>query len=308
MIPIYYSEKTLYSLGSILIKELGTRYDLQIVMVNDGSTDQSHSEGIRFANDYPTQVQFITLSKNVGQDGATMAGLNYATGDYVVVMDDDFQHHISEIHSLVNKIQTDKNDVVFVKFKNNSHAFHRRLGSKFNDIIATILLKKPRDLYLSTFKIMKRRLVKELCKNKSPYVYVDGLVCRLTSNTGVIDIPHGERKEGQSGYTLIKLIGVWLNMSTGFSILPLRIATVSGVFVSSFSLLYGIYTVISKFLDPDYPEGWATLIVLITLFSGVQLLFLGIVGEYIGRLFMFQNGKPQYTVSYDSCELHHGDY
>jgi len=296
LIPVYNSESTIQPLVDTLIKDLGTLYKLEIILVNDNSPDRSEDVCISLFNKYKEIVKFYSLSKNVGEHSAVMAGLNKITGDYVVIMDDDFQNPVGEVIKLVNLCLDNDYDVVYSYYEKKMHNLFRNMGSWLNDKVANIILGKPKDLYLSSFKVMNKFLVKKIIKYEAPFPYIDGLIIQITEKIGKVQVEHHERKEGSSGYTVRKLISLWLNMFTNFSILPLRVAIVFGFLFALFGMILGIYTVIEKFLNPDVPVGFAGLLVSISIFSGVQLIMLGMVGEYIGRIFLSLNKKPQYTI------------
>jgi undecaprenyl-phosphate 4-deoxy-4-formamido-L-arabinose transferase len=241
-------------------------------------------------------VKFYSLSKNVGEHNAVMAGLNYTTGDFIVIMDDDFQNPISEVIKLVEYAKENSYDVVYTYYERKQHHFLRNLGSKFNDKVANVMLKKPKDLYLSSFKLISKFLVKEIIKYDLPFPYIDGLILRTTNNIGKIQVSHQERTIGKSGYTLTKLISLWLNMFTNFSILPLRVSIYIGFIFAFLGLILGTYTVIEKLSNPSLPIGFAALAVSIFIFAGVQLISLGMIGEYVGRIFLSQNKRPQFTI------------
>ncbi len=181
-------------------------------------------------------------------------------------------------------------------FETNTDTLLRNLGSRFNDRVANVMLKKPRGLYLSSFKALNRFLIREIVKYDLPYPYIDGLVLRTTSRIGRLEVEHRPRASGRSGYTLTKLIRLWLNMFTNFSIMPLRAAILLGAIVSFCGLLLGVVTVLEKLSNPHLPVGYPTILIVVLLFSGIQLLSLGMIGEYIGRMFLSQNKKPQYTI------------
>ena len=301
VIPVYNAEKTIQRLVDELIVDLSARFILEIIIVNDNSIDNSEKICISLYNKYNKNVKFYSLSKNVGEHSAVMAGLNKVTGDYVVIMDDDFQNPISEVVKLVNTAVNGGYDVVYSYYENKKHSLSRNLGSLFNDKMANLMLKKPKNLYLSSFKVLNRFMVNEIIKYQAPFPYIDGLILQITEKIGTFKVDHHERQEGDSGYTLKKLISLWLNMFTNFSILPLRVAIIVGLIFATFGLGFGVYTVIEKFIDPTVPVGFAGLFVSISIFSGVQLIMLGAVGEYIGRIFLSLNKKPQYTIR-KACE------
>jgi undecaprenyl-phosphate 4-deoxy-4-formamido-L-arabinose transferase len=296
VIPVYNAEKTIHGLVDELIKHLITRYKIEIVLVNDNSTDRSEEVCISLYEQYQGIVKFYSLSKNVGQHSAIMAGLSKITGDYTVIMDDDFQNPPSEVIKLVNTALGDNYEVVYSYYKEKKHSSFKNFGSWFNDKVANLVLRKPKNLYLSGFKVLSRFLVNEIVKYQSPFPYIDGLILQVTDKIGRVEVEHHARQEGRSGYTLRKLISLWLNMFTNFSILPLRISIILGFIFAFFGLILGVYTVIEKIFDPDLPTGFAAIFFAISVFAGVQLISLGIIGEYIGRVFLSLNKKPQYTI------------
>ncbi|WP_285906388.1 glycosyltransferase family 2 protein [Pseudodesulfovibrio pelocollis] len=293
-IPIYNSEKTIGQLVNRLVEILPA--PLEIVLVNDGSRDDSHSVCLSLQKKHPEIVTYVELSKNFGEHCAVMAGLSLTTGDYVVIMDDDFQNPPEEVLKLVDEARTKGHDVVYSSYPVKNDNWFRNLASDINGFMATILLKKPRNLYLSSFKCLNRFLVDEILKYTGPYPYIDGLVFRTTNRYGVVEVQHDKRLDGRSGYTLRKLLSLYLNMFVNFSLLPLRCTTFMGFIVTFFALLFTVYTFISKLIDPDMPAGWATTTILIAFFAGLQLVVLGLTGEYVGRIFLSQNKTPQFCI------------
>ena len=296
VIPVYNSETTIGKLVESLINDLSNRYNLEIILVNDSSKDNSELACIDLYNKNKNIVRFYSLAKNVGEHNAVMAGLNKVTGDYVVIMDDDFQNPVDEVTNLVDCALGNNYDVIYTYYDKKEHNFFRNLGSKFNDKAANYMLRKPRDLYLSSFKIINSFLVKEIIKYDLPYPYIDGLILRATNNIGTLKVQHEDRKTGKSGYSIHKLISLWLNMFTNFSILPLRFAVILGFAFSIIGLILGVKTLLEKLDDPTLPIGFASIAVSIFVFAGIQLLAIGMIGEYIGRIFISQNKKPQFTI------------
>jgi len=296
VIPVYNSTDTIGRLVDELVKILQVQINLEVILVNDDSKDASEDLCIQLHNKYPEILSLISLSRNVGEHNAVMAGLNYVNGDFTVIMDDDFQNPISEVIKLVNYIKDSNYDVVYTYYEKKNHAFYRNLGSDFNNRVANVMLRKPKDLYLSSFKILNRFTVNEIIKYTDPFPYIDGLILRVTSKIGKIKVEHHARLTGQSGYTFRKLIKLWSNMFVNFSILPLRISVILGHIFALFGFLFGLKTVIEKILNPDIPQGYSTIIVVVAIFAGIQLISIGMVGEYLGRLFLSQNKQPQYTV------------
>lgn len=296
VIPVYNGEQSIGRLTDELIASLGQLYHLEIVLVNDNSPDNSEAVCTALFKKYPDIVRFYSLAKNVGEHNAVMAGLKQAGGDYMVIMDDDFQNPISAVIKLLDYATQNDCDVTYTYYKKKKHSFFRNMGSRINDKVANIMLKKPRDLYLSSFKALNRFIVDEIIKYDLPYPYIDGLILRTTDKIGKIEVEHRKREAGKSGYTLAKLIRLWLNMFTSFSILPLRFAAVMGMVFSLLGLLLGVFTVIEKLANPDLPIGYAATVVVVSIFAGIQLMSLGMIGEYVGRIFMSFNKKPQYAI------------
>jgi glycosyltransferase involved in cell wall biosynthesis len=296
VIPVFNGEESISKLIDHLVEQLSKKYSLEVILINDCSPDNSENICIDIHKKYPQVVSFFSLSKNVGEHNAVMAGLNNAKGNYVVIMDDDFQNPVSEVNKLINYAVDHNYDAVYTYYEKKHHSYFRNLGSRFNDKIANIMLKKPKDLYLSSFKILNRFLVNEIIKYQLPYPYIDGLILRTTSNIGKIQVEHQKRENGNSGYTFKKLLSLWLNMFTNFSILPLRISIIIGFIFSLFGFGVGIQAIIEKLINPEVPLGYTSLIIIISIFSGIQLIAIGMVGEYIGRVFLSQNKKPQYSI------------
>ena len=292
-IPVYNSESTIERLVFAIEHELPT-HDLEFVLVNDASMDKSEGVCTALAVRNPS-VRFISLRRNFGEHNAVMCALNHITGDCAVIIDDDFQNPPSEIIHLISELNKGY-DVVYSQFDKKEHNRLRNLGSNFNDIIATWLLNKPKNLYLSSFKAMRRDLVEEIIKYQGPFPYVDGLILSVTDNISKVTVQHNSRTEGRSNYTLKKLTSLWLNMFINFSIKPLRIFTLIGLLVSGASLLLSLYFNVERLRNPELQAGWASIIVAIMFFSGTQIVFLGLIGEYIGKHYLTANKMPQWTI------------
>ena len=295
IIPVYNSANSIVRLVQELEKTLSEKYDLEIVLVNDGSQKDNSAEVCFGIAKNKSNVRFLDLSRNYGEHNAVMAGLNYCTGEAAVIIDDDFQNPPSEIIKLVDRLN-DGFEVIFSYYKKKEHSFFRNLGSKLNDLIASILIGKPKNLYLSSFKAINRFAIDEVIKYKGPYPYIDGLLLRFTRKYDTVLVAHNTRQEGKSGYTLHKLISLWLNMFTSFSLLPLRVATILGFIFAGIGLIGAIFFFLERVQNPNLPIGWASLIISLFIISGVQLFAIGMIGEYLGRLFLKDSGNPQYVV------------
>ena len=225
-----------------------------------------------------------------------MAGLNQMTGDYVAIIDDDFQNPPQEIEKLVKKAVADNLDVVYSYYSKKEHSWFRNFSSNFNNLIASFMLEKPRDFYLSSFKCMSRFAVNEVIKYTGPFPYIDGLIWRSMSKIGRVLVKHEKRVEGKSSYTLKKLVRLWLNMFVNFSILPLRASAFLGIVFSALGGILTIFFIIDKILHPEIPLGVTAILTAFLVFTGVQLIMLGLIGEYLGKLFLSANRSPQFVV------------
>ena len=292
-IPVYNGADTIGKLVEKL-QETFKIYEVEIVMANDGSRDNSSEVCQKLVENY-SNCRFIDLRRNNGEHNAVMCTLNYCTGDYAVIIDDDLQNPPEEILKLLEEIQKGY-DVVYSKYHQKKHHWFRNFGSKINDIFATWLLEKPKNLYLCSFKIINRAVINEIIKYKGPFPYIDGLILRCTSNISSVFVQHNARTAGKSNYTLSKLIHLWLSMFVNFSIKPMRAMMGIGGLVMLSSVVLAIYFIIDKILNPEIVSGWTSLMVILLFLGGVQILFLGLIGEYIGKNYLDQNGTPQFTV------------
>lgn len=268
----------------------------ELVLVDDCSPDNSWEVIQRLAKTH-TFVQGATLSRNFGQHNAIMAGLNLVSGQYVVLMDDDLQHPPEAIPSMLDKLAAGA-DVCYTNYANRQHATWKIAGSKFNDLMASWLLSKPKGLYLSSFKALKRGVVDQIRNHEGPFAYLDGLILDITRRIATVEIQHGARAFGEGNYSFKKSISLWLRMVTGTSIVPLRMVTLMGALVALLGFFGAVFIVISNFLYPAESKGWASIIVTILLVSGFQTLFIGVLGEYLGRIHLRLNNKPQYLFRY----------
>ncbi len=293
IIPVYNGSLTIRNLVGEVRKEL-SQYLVEIILVNDGSKDNSESVCEQISNDTPS-VKFISLRKNFGEHNAVMCGLNYSEGDFAVIIDDDFQNPPSEIIKLVNKAN-EGYDVVYSRYEKKKHNLFRNIGSNINNLVANYLLNKPKDLYLSSFKLIRKEVVQEIIKYQGPFPYIDGLILRVTNNIGAELVAHSSRQEGKSNYTLGKLISLYLNMFLNFSIKPLRLFTFIGAISFFMGIILSIVFIIEKILYPNTSIGWTSLIIIFLTFNGIQLLFLGLIGEYLGKSYLDQNKTPQWVI------------
>ncbi len=298
VIPCYRSEQTLESvineIDETMTKQGG--YDYEIILVNDGSPDNTWDKIREIAGKRTDdKVLGINFAKNFGQHAALMAGLKATKGDYVVCLDDDGQTPANEVFKLLDALKNGA-DAVYARYGHKQHNVFRNFGTAMNEWMASVMLGKPRDLFVSSYFAVRRFVVDEMVKYDSSYPYVIGLVLRTTKNIVNVDVNHRKREVGTSGYTFVKLLGLWINGFTAFSIKPLRIATLSGSAFACFGFIYGIYTVIKKFVNPNVPVGFSAMMSAIMFIGGMLMLMLGMVGEYIGRIYISQNKNPQYVI------------
>lgn len=301
VIPIYNSESTIAALVQACSAELSAEYKaVEFVLVNDGSTDGTHEALLCLLKaKLDCDIKYLNLARNFGEHNAVMCGLRQSCGEAVVIIDDDFQNPPSEISKLVDRLH-EGYDVVYAYYDEKKHSLWRNFGSQFNNWLATLVLRKPADLYLASFKALNRLTADAVCEYQGPFPYLDGLILRTTRRVGKQLCEHHPRAVGQSQYTLTKLISLWLNMLTSFSVVPLRVASYLGLCMSAVGFLLALFFILTSLFaetgTDEIPRGWASLIVSITIFSGLQLVVLGMVGEYIGRIFMTQNKHPQTIV------------
>ena len=291
IIPVYNSQDSLVELVKKTQGNLNLEHE--IIFVNDESKDKSWSVIKSLSTDY-NNVLGINLLKNVGQDNAIMAGLSFAKGEFIIIMDDDLQHDPSYINNLYEKC-IEGYDVVYGNFIKKKQKLWKNFGSWINSKVASTFIDKPKGLYISPFKIIKKKIVEEILNYKSPFTYIDGIIFSLTKNISQIDIKHFDRSEGKSNYNISNSFSIFVNHLTGYSILPLRFVTVIGLLLSVFAAILSIIWIINYFNNIE-PEGWTSLMLVILFIGGMTMFSLGIIGEYIGRLYLLSSNKPQYVV------------
>ena len=296
-IPCYRSEKTITPVINEIIKTMAEKetYDYEIVLANDCSPDDVFSV-IRNLASSNKKIKAIDLSHNVGQHGALMAAYSVCKGDIIVSMDDDGQSPITCLWDLLNPIIHEESDVCIADYGYKKESRFRNIGSWVNDKMANIMLDKPDDLKLSSFFAMKKFVKDEIIRYKGPYPYVGGLILRSTQKIVNVSISDRERLEGKSGYTMRKLLYLFFNGFTSFSIKPLRFATILGTLIAVLSFISLIAIVVNKIINPDTAIGWSSLISVVLLMGGLIMLMLGILGEYIGRIYICINNSPQYVI------------
>lgn len=297
VIPCFRSEQTI---GHVIEEIRQTMqadlpaYSFEIILVNDGSPDNVMGVIREYSEKYDN-ITGICLARNFGQHAALMAGFRHVTGDIVICLDDDGQTPPSEAGKFVREIEAGR-DVVYARYANKQHSAFRNFGSHVNELMTRFMLGKPKELYISSYFAAKRFVIDDVVRYENCYPYVIGLVLRTTKNIGNVDVNHRQRELGRSGYTMKALLGLWFNGFTAFSIQPLRFATLVGVFCAASGFLYGIYTIIRKLLVPDVPMGFSSLMSVLVFIGGMIMLMLGLIGEYVGRIYISLNNSPQYVI------------
>ena len=295
VIPCYRSAHTITGVTEELAAAMAglEGYDYEIVLVNDCSPDNTW-DVIRALAENDAHIVAVDLAKNFGQHAALMCGMRHSRGDFVVCLDDDGQTPADEVGKLLEKLE-EGYDVVYASYEDKRESGFRKFGSGVNRRMTEIMLGKPKELELNSYFAARRFLVDEMLRYEHGYPYVMGLVLRSTKRICNVPVHHRAREEGRSGYTLAKLLSLWMNGFTSFSVKPLRIATYSGAFLALVGFLYAIVVLIRRFTVNAAPLGWTTTTILILIIGGLNLLLLGLVGEYVGRVFMCVNATPQYV-------------
>lgn len=300
VIPCYRSEHTIEGVVSEIREVLSQRPDVdyEVVMVSDHSPDNVYQVIERICREDPVHLKGLELARNFGQHSALMAGYAHCDGDLVFSLDDDGQAPCDSIWKLVDKIEADGNDVVYGAYPQIKQRGFRRFGTMMNHLMMCWLLGKPTNVFISSFWVMRRFVVDEVLKYSGPYPFLCGLVFRITKNVGNVDVQHRARIEGASGYTLKSLLSLWMNGFTAFSVKPLRLTSYLGFFLAVLGLLASLWTVVDKlFFHPDMPIGYGSLMAVLLFVGGVLMLILGLIGEYVGRIYICLNNAPQYVLS-----------
>ena len=297
VIPCYRSEKTI---GQVIERTINTikidgRYDYELICVNDYSPDDT-LEKLREIASKNKNVKVVSLSRNFGQHGALMAGFHYIKGDIVLCLDDDGETPPEEMFSLIDKMIDENYDLVSARYEEDKRGPIRAIGSKISFAMSRILVGRPKDIQLNSFYVFRSYIIKEVLKYDNPYPFVHGLILRVTKNMANVDVKREKRITGDSGYTFRKLLGLWMNGFTAFSEKPLRLATYLGLISAFVGFLTAIIIMVKKIVNPEMPMGYASVMTVLMLMFGVIMLVLGLLGEYIGRMYISINNAPQFVV------------
>lgn len=297
VIPCYNSSHTISDVVDLIKEEMPkcNITDYELILVNDCSPDGGKTLSVlkQLAKENEC-IKVINLAKNAGQHNAIMAGLNYADGDIIIGMDDDMQTHPSQISILLSEL--DKGyDIVYGYYPEKKESGFRRFGSYINHLSVRILIGKPKELKTSSFWVIRRFVRDSVIEYKGSFAYMQGLFLRTTNNIASVPIKHYERAYGKSNYTFKKLLKLWSSI-IGFSIVPLKLAQWCGTLFSCVGIIGAIVIFIRKLINPAMAVGWPSMMIAICFFAGINLMFLGLIGEYVGRIFLGQNNQPQYVI------------
>lgn len=297
VIPCYGSEKTV----EVVINEIdevvnkNEKYDYEIVAVNDHSPDNVWNVLTKIA-EKNKKVKLINLAKNMNRPGALMAGLSKVTGDYVVLMDDDGQCPMESLWELIKPLE-EGHDVSIAKYPEYKQSAFKSFGTIVNRKMTEIVMEKPKDLAFTNFSAMKKYIVDEIIKYKNPYPYMTGLLLRTTSDIVNVKMEERERIAGSTNFTFKKMLNLWINGFTAFSIKPLRISTIIGFITAAIGFIYGIYVIIHKLIvHTNVLEGYSSLMAVMLFIGGIIMMMLGMIGEYLGRIYISINNSPQYVI------------
>ena len=304
VVPVFNSEACVEELSRQVADALrGLAYEL--ILVDDESTDNSWAV-IKGQCEKDKAVTGIHLRKNAGQDNAILCGLRRSQGEFVVIMDDDLQHSPYDIPVLYEQCRRCDLDVCYARFSAHQHTWWKKAGSWLNGKLAEVVIAKPKHLYLSPFKIVRKEVVTEIVKYTGAFPYVDGLILNITHALGEVPATHNERYRGKSNFGLAKSVLVFMRVATGFSVWPLRFSACVGMVFSVCGFALAIFYILQYALWERRVEGWITIVTLQLVIGGLLLFSIGVVGEYLGRLYLNCNGKPQATVK-EICKGHPGD-
>ncbi len=292
VIPLYRSSGSVETLISRLEK-LCVPGPWEVVLVDDGSPDDTVAQLRRRLRDSPLRGVLIRHGRNFGEHQAVLTGYRHARGRHVLNLDDDLQNPPEEGLRLWHKAVAEELDVVYGDYRQKQHAGWRNLGSRFANRTANWLLDLPDRFYLSSFRCVAGVVAQQAADYRGPYPYIDGLLSLYTTAIGSLKVQHDRREAGDSGYNLRRLIRLWLNIFTSFSIMPLRLASLLGVVLALAGGLTLIVLVVESLLQGSQVQGWLSIISAILLFGGLQCLLIGMLGEYLGRIFLTVSGRPQ---------------
>ncbi|MBQ6154226.1 MAG: glycosyltransferase [Ruminococcus sp.] len=296
VIPCYGSENTIEYVVSEIRETVAQRpeFTFEIIAVNDCSPDKVYEKLLVLAAD-DHRVKVINFAKNMNRPGAVMAGLNNVSGKYVVVMDDDGQCPMERFWDLFKPIE-EGHDVSIAKYPERKQSAFKNFGTFVNKKMTEFIINRPKDMEFTNFMIMRSYIVDEIIKYKNPYPFFTGLILRTTKDIINVNMEERERISGSSTFTFGKMLGMWVNGLTAFSIKPLRISSLVGVICAVIGFVFGIVTIIRKLVSTNISVGWSSTISIMLFIGGLIMLMLGMIGEYLGRIYISLNNSPQFVI------------
>lgn len=296
VIPCYGSENTIEAVIAEIEQVMTQRPALayEIIAVNDHSPDGVLGVLRRMLTSHP-HMTIVDLSGNMGKHSALMAGFSMVSGDYVVLLDDDGQCPMDRLWELLDAL-TDEYDVAMAKYTVKKQSAFKNFGSRCNAMMSRIMLDKPQDVSFNNFGILRRYIVDEILQYKNPYPYLEGLILRATKRIVNVEMEERGRISGEGHFTFLRSVKLLLNGFTAFSVLPLRAATVLGVLLAAIGFISSIAVVVKKLCNPDVMMGYSSLMAVMLLIGGAIMMMLGMIGEYIGRIYISINNSPQYVI------------
>lgn len=295
VIPLYYSAETIRPLVKE-IESLPIEGGHEIVLVNDGSRDATAAVCRELVREARVPIVFVEHARNFGEHNAVLTGYRHANGAHIVNLDDDGQNPPDEAVRLWRHARAESLDVIYGHYAQKEHSAFRNFGSWFTNRVTDYVLDKPKGFYLSSFRCVSAFAAKQVAAHEGPFPYVDGLLLQVTQAIGSLEVRHAARTAGQSGYTLRRLLRLWVSTFVNFSVMPLRLATLLGLLIAGAGLVGLGVVVYLRFTGQGPDFGWGSLMAALLVFSGTQLVMLGLIGEYIGRMFLAVNRRPQSVV------------
>lgn len=298
VIPCYRSENTIEKVVEEIIKTVNERpeYDYEIIAVNDCSPDNV-LEVLKVLSNKNRRIKVVNLARNMGKHSAVMAGYSFAQGDYIIDLDDDYQSPTYELWKLIEPVESGEYDVATAVYGQKKESGFKKFGSNVNLWMTRVLLDKPKDVRMENFSVMRRFVCEEILKYKNPYPYLEGLIFRVTKNVKTVPMDQRNRADdNSSGFTLAKSLSLFINGLTAFSVKPLRVSSLIGVVFAILGFIFGVFIVIKKMINPDIAVGYSSIMAIILFSSGLIMLLLGLIGEYLGRIYICINESPQYVI------------
>jgi undecaprenyl-phosphate 4-deoxy-4-formamido-L-arabinose transferase len=298
VIPCYRSEHTIEKVIQEIKETVAqrTNYDYEVIAVNDCSPDHVYDVLVRLSAEDP-KIKVINFAKNMGKHAAVLAGYAVVKGEFIVNLDDDYQSPVNKLWQLLDLVEADQCDCATAEYYVKKENWIKRMGSNFNLLMSEMLLDKPKGLRMENLSVLKCFVAKEMIHYKHPYPYLEGLIFQVTNRVLTVKMEQRERSDDNgSGFTLKKSIALVLNGLTAFSVKPLRVASACGVAFSILGFFYGIYIIIRKLIFRNTLLGYSSIMAVMLFSSGLIMMMLGLIGEYLGRIYICINDSPQYVI------------